>query len=96
MGERMTLAEFEAAIREEDYPLDGDMLRAMYGDLVLDLAGGEESVGVVLERGASSDAYEDPAAVLEDVFCTISIAGVGRPRYTDRGGLAGLNRRQSF
>lgn len=96
MGERVTLAEFESVIRAEDYPIDGDMLRAMYGDYILDLAAGEESVGVVLERGSSSDTYQDPADVLEEVFCTISVDGVGQPGYTDRGGIAGLNRRWSF
>lgn len=92
----MTLAEFESVIRAEDYPIDADMLRAMYGDYVLDLAAGEEAVGVVLERGGSSDEYRDPGAVLEEVYCTISVDGVGRPHYTDRGGLAGMNHRWSF
>jgi|GEM_PF-2732474 len=96
MGERVTLAEFESVIRAEEYPIDGDMLRAMYGDYVLDLAGGEETVGVVLERGASSTEYENPNDVLEEVFCTIGVDGVGRPHYSDRGGLAGLNARWSF
>lgn len=96
MGERLTLAEFESVIRAEEYPIDGDMLRAMYGDYVLDLAAGEESVGVVLERGASSDEYRDAQGVLEDVYCTISVDGVGRPHYTDRGGLAGMHRHWSF
>lgn len=96
MGERVTFAEFESVIRAEEYPIDGDMLRARYGDYVLDLAAGEETVGIVLERSPTSEAYEDPADVLEDVFCMISVDGIGQAGYTDRGGIAGLNRRGFF
>lgn len=96
MGTRLTLAEFEDIVRTEDYPLDANMLRAMYGEYTLDLPGGEETVGVVLERGGANDHYADPEAVLEELYCRIGVAGIGRPHYTDRGGIEGLYQRLSF
>ena len=60
------------------------------------MAGGEEDLGAVLARAGSSDTYVDAADVLADVYNGISVAGIGRPNYTDRGGVAGPSRDLSF
>lgn len=96
MDGRVTIAELEDALREEAYPFDAAEMREVYGDVALDLANGEETITTILDRSAPEDRFEDPEAVLERIYCGISVAGVGRPNYTDRGGIAGLDARESF
>ena len=91
MEERLTLREFEEAIQSEDYPVDGEVFRAAFGDYDLDLPAGEESVGDILERGSMNEEYADAQAVLLDIYNNVCSDAVGRRNYTDRGGIEGMS-----
>lgn len=96
MGERVTLADFEREIQSVNYPIDGERFWTEYENYVIELPGGDEPVGEILEHGAMNDEYTEAQAVLMDVYNNVSSNGVGRRNYTDRGGIEGMNERDSL
>lgn len=96
MEERVTLADFEREIESVNFPIDGERFRAEYRDYVIELPGGEERVVDILERGAMNDEYTESQAVVMDIYNNISSDAVGRRNYTDRGGIEGMNQRDSL
>jgi hypothetical protein len=95
LAERITLRALEAELGDENYPLTREAVLEEYGDVVLDLPGGEEAVADALAR-ASADEFPDHAAVVASVKTGIGGEGVGRRDYTDRGGNADSRQQESF
>jgi hypothetical protein len=95
MAERVTLRALEAELSDENYPLTREAVLEEYGDLVLDLPGGEEAVSDALARVGAAD-FPDHAAVVASINTGIGGDGVGRRDYTDRGGNADSRQHESF
>lgn len=74
--------EFEERLRDQTYPTTAATLVDAYGDLVVSLEGGEETVGEIL--GSVEEEYGSPGEVRQAVYNLVGIEAVGRKRYTDR------------
>lgn len=96
MGESQTLNEFQEEIQSLEFPMGSDTIRAEYGEYELDLPNGVENVGEILDRGTTEDEYADAQAVLNIINNNVSSEAVGRKDYTDRGGIEGMNQRDSL
>jgi hypothetical protein len=83
MGESRSLESLEEDLRTETYPLSSAEVRSRYGDVVLDLPGGEETVGDVLAR-VQAGPYPDAMALISSIEGGIGHEGVGRTDYSDR------------
>lgn len=95
MGETRTLDSLREELRGETYPLSSAEVRERYGDVVLDLPGGEEQVGDVLAR-VENGPYPDAMALISSIEDGIGHEGVGRSDYSDRGTSTGEKTDESF
>jgi hypothetical protein len=95
MAETVTLETLKDELRDENYPLAREAALEEYGEYVLDLPGGEERVGDVLERVGDGD-FSSHGALVERLDAGVGDEGVGRENYTDRGASAGENDQESF
>jgi len=82
----------DRALEAHDYPTTRDELVAEYGDHELELGGGSEAFGTVLDRlGAKTGSdevrrFESAEAVRQAVVTLVGSDAIGRENYTDRGG----------
>jgi hypothetical protein len=95
MSETRTLESLMEEFRAETYPLSSAEVRERYGDVVLDLPGGEERVGDVLAR-VQNGPYPDAMALISSIEDGIGREGVGRSDYSDRGTSTGEKTDESF
>lgn len=95
MAETRTLEALQEELRAESYPLSSAEVRERYGDIVLDLPGGEELVGDVLAR-VENGPYVDAMALISSIETGIGGEGVGRRGYSDRGASTGEKTDESF
>jgi len=84
--------DLDRALETHDYPTTRDELVDEYGDHELELGGGSETFGAVLDRlGAETgddetQRFEDAEEVRQTVFNLVGSDAIGRENYTDRGG----------
>ncbi|RQH00808.1 DUF5789 family protein [Natrarchaeobius oligotrophus] len=70
-------------IDDHDYPATTDELIEAYGDRVLELPNGTESVEDVLAR-LESETFETPEDARFAVYTAVSRKAIGRVGYSDR------------
>ncbi|THE66562.1 hypothetical protein D8Y22_01830 [Salinadaptatus halalkaliphilus] len=75
--------ELAGQIEDHSYPSTSDELVEEYGDYVLELPNGTESVRDILEP-ASSDTYESPGEARQALFNMVDSRAIGRRYYSDR------------
>jgi len=74
--------EFDDRLEGHSYPTTAGELVAEYGELVVSLVGGSETVAEVL--GPVDEEYTSAEDVRQSVCGLVGIDAVGRKRYTDR------------
>lgn len=79
----MQLNGTEDAIDRHEYPATSSDLIEMYGEEVIELTNGSETVAEVLGRLEEST-YENAQEVREALFSAVSADAVGRRYYSDR------------
>ncbi|MFB6160984.1 MAG: DUF2795 domain-containing protein [Haloferacaceae archaeon] len=70
-------------VRSIEYPTTRTRLVADHGDHVIELQGGEETLGAVLER-IGRETYEGPDDVFDALYTGVGHQAVGRRFYSDR------------
>ncbi|MFP8951450.1 DUF2795 domain-containing protein [Natrialbaceae archaeon A-arb3/5] len=70
-------------IDDHEYPATTDELIEAYGDRVLELPNGTESVGDVLDR-FESETFEAPEEARFAIYSAVSNKAIGRIGYSDR------------
>lgn len=79
----------DESLRKEAFPIDRETLLSEYGDVEIDIQGGEKTVESVFEEQASGGGdreYESVGAVHQAVLNMVGSEAVGREEYSDRGG----------
>lgn len=78
------LGDLNDDLESHDYPATAEELVGEYGDRELELSGGSETFGEILEP-AGEKSYESAEEVRQDVFNFVGSEAVGREDYSDRG-----------
>ncbi|ARS90422.1 DUF5789 family protein [Natrarchaeobaculum aegyptiacum] len=72
-----------AQIEEHSYPLTSEELVAEFGEHVLELPNGTESVREILES-VGAETYESPTEAQQALFNMVDSRAIGRKYYSDR------------
>jgi hypothetical protein len=79
----MRLNRTDDLFRTHAYPTTSEELIEAYGEYVLDLPNGEESIAAVLGR-SGPETFESPEDVQLTLFAAVGHQAVGRRFYSDR------------
>lgn len=75
--------ELAGALESHSYPFSTEEFIAEFGEHVVELSNGEESVGDILES-CGNETYESPIEAREALLNLVDSRAIGRKYYSDR------------
>jgi len=81
------LGELDDELESHDYPTTSTELVSEYGDHVIDMPGGSQTLDEVLGiLDQNEEEFNDPEEARQAIYNLVGTEAVGRDRYSDRAG----------